>query len=114
MKRQSGPNGVRLNGNIARRKPRKRIREYREVDVPGFGLRVNPGGRRTWFVLFRQHGKLRRASLGNSREITPATARRLARANLAEAALDELPTRKKARAAQRRDAPLLLDYAERF
>lgn len=107
-------NRVRLNGNIVRRKPGKRIREYWDIDLPGFGLRVNPGGRRTWFVLFRQRGKLRRVSLGTSRDISPATARRLARAKLAEVALDGLPTRKKARVAQKSDAPLLRDYAERF
>lgn len=107
-------NRVRLNGNIARRKPGKRICEYWDIDLPGFGLRVNPGGRRTWFVLFRQRGKLRRVSLGTSKDITPATARRLARAKLAEVALDGLPTRKKARAAQKSSAPLIRDYAERF
>ena len=69
-------NRVRLNGNIVRRKPGKRIREYWDIDLPGFGLRVNPGGRRTWFVLFRQRGRLRRVSLGTSRDISPATARR--------------------------------------
>ena len=42
-------NRVRLNGNIVRRKPGKRIREYWDIDLPGLGLRVNPGGRRTWF-----------------------------------------------------------------
>lgn len=87
---------VRLNGNIVRRNPGKRIRGYWDVDLPGFGLRVNPGGRRTWFVLFRLRGKLRRESLGTSRDISPATARRLARAKLAEVALDGLPTRKRA------------------
>ena len=56
-------NRVRLNGNIARRKPGKRIREYWDIDLPGFGLRVNPGGRRTWFVLFRQRGKAERQRL---------------------------------------------------
>lgn len=71
-------NRVRLNGNIVRRKPGKRIREYWDIDLPGFGLRVNPGGRRTWFVLFRQRGKLRRVSLGTSRDISPATAQRCA------------------------------------
>jgi hypothetical protein len=107
-------NRLRLNGNIARRKPGKRIQEYWDIDLPGFGLRVNPGGRRTWFVLFRQRGKLRRVSLGTSRDISAATARRLARAKLAEVALDGLPTRKKSRAAQKSYAPLLRDYAERF
>lgn len=106
-------NRVRLNGNIVRRKPGKCLKEYWDIDLPGFGLRVNPGGRRTWFVLFRQRGKLRRVSLGTSRAISPATARRLARAKLAEVALDGLPTRKKARAAQKSNAPLLRDYAPR-
>lgn len=107
-------NRVRLNGNIARRKPGKPIREYWDVDLPGFGLRVNPGGTRTRFVLFRQRGKLRRVSLGTSRDISPAMARRLARAKLAEVALVGLPTRQKARASQKGDAPLLREYAERF
>ncbi len=107
-------NCVRLNGNIVRRKPGKTIREFWDTDLPGFGLRVNPGGRRTWFVLFRQRGKLRRVSLGASSEITPVEARRTARVKLAEVALDGLPTRKKARAAQKSDAPLLRDYAVRF
>ena len=31
-------NRVRLNGNIARRKPGKRICEYWDIDLPGFGL----------------------------------------------------------------------------
>lgn len=50
-------NRVRLNGNIVRRKPGKRIREYWDIDLPGFGLRVNPGGRRTWFVLLKRPPK---------------------------------------------------------
>ncbi len=112
---KAGPsNRVRLNGNIARRKPGKTLREYWDIDLPGFGLRVNPGGRRTWFVLFRQRGKLRRVSLGTSRQITVAKARTLARAKLANAALDGLPTRKNARAAQKSDASFLRDYATRF
>lgn len=104
---------VRLNGNIARRRPSKRMIEYWDSQLPGFGLRVHPSGRRTWFVMFRQRGKQRRLSLGTTMQNTASEARRLARAKLAEVALDGLPSRKtnKSRATE---APLMRAYAERF
>lgn len=104
---------VRLNGNIARRKPGKEMIEYWDKDLPGFGLRVHPSGRRTWFVLFRQRRKQRRVSLGTSRQITAREARRLARDKLIEVALDGLPTRKTSRSGSKQ-VPLMRDYAERF
>lgn len=104
---------VRLDGNIVRRRPGKRMIEYWDRELPGFGLRVHPSGRKTWFVMFRQRGKQRRASLGTSRQIAANQARRLARVKLAEVALDGLPSRKtnKSRA---KEAPLMREYAERF
>ena len=104
---------VKLNGNIARRKAGKRVIEYWDNELPGFGLRVHPSGRRTWFVMFRQRGKQRRASLGTSRQVTAIEARRMARDKLAEVALDGLPTRKTSKASAKR-SPLMRDYAERF
>ncbi len=104
---------VKLNGNIARRKPGKRVIEYWDSELPGFGLRVHPSGRRTWFVMFRQRGKQRRVSLGTSRQITAIEARRMARDKLAEVALDGLPTRKASKVSAKR-SPLMRDYAERF
>lgn len=69
---------VKLNGNIARRRPGKQMIEYWDDELPGFGLRVHPSGRRTWFVMFRQRGKQRGASLGTAKQITAYEARRLA------------------------------------
>ena len=110
---ERGIQHVKLNGNIARRSPAKRIIEYWDSELPGFGLRVHPSGRRTWFVMFRQRGRQRRASLGTSRQITALEARRLAREKLAEVALDGLPSRRTGKA-RSKEAPLMRDYADRF
>ena len=104
---------VRLNGNIARRRTGKEMIEYWDDELPGFGLRVHPSGRRTWFVMFRQRGKQRRVLLGTARQMTATEARRLAREKLAEVALDGLPTRRTDKVGAKQ-APLMRDYAERF
>lgn len=104
---------VKLNGNIARRSPGKQMIEYWDDELPGFGLRVHPSGRRTWFVMFRQRGKQRRASLGTAKQITAFEARRLARQKLVEVALDGLPTRKSGKS-KAKQSPMMRDYAERF
>ena len=41
----------------------KRI-EYWDAKMPGFGLRVAPSGRKTWILMYRTQGRLRRLSLG--------------------------------------------------
>ncbi len=110
---ERGERRVKLNGNVARRKPGKEMMAYWDNELPGFGLRVHPSGRRTWFVMFRQRGKQRRVSLGTSRQITAIEARRLAREKLTEVALDGLPSRKTGRAGTR-ETPLMREYAERF
>lgn len=104
---------VRLNSNIVRRRPGKRMIEYWDGELPGFGLRVHPSGRRTWFVMFRQRGKQRRVSLGTSMQKTAIEARRLAREKLAEVALDGLPSRNTTKS-RAKEAPLMREYAERF
>lgn len=104
---------VRLNGNIVRRRPGKRMIEYWDSELPGFGLRVHPSGRRTWFVMFRQRGKQRRISVGTTTQIAANQARRLARDKLAEVALDGLPSRKTTNS-RAKEAPLMREYAERF
>lgn len=104
---------VRLNGNIVRRRPGKRMIEYWDSELPGFGLRVHPSGRQTWFVMFRQRGKQRRVSLGTTRQVAASDARRFAREKLAEVALDGLPSRKTTKS-RAKEAPLMREYAERF
>src|SRR6059036_2274363 len=39
--------------------------EWWDKSLPGFGVRVAPGGTRTFTVLYRLHGKLTRRSLGS-------------------------------------------------
>lgn len=104
---------VKLDGNFARRRPAKTMIEFWDSELPGFGLRIHPTGRRTWFVMFRQRSKQRRVSLGTARQISAQEARRLARAKLAEIALDGLPTRKVDKVGKRQ-APLMRDFAKRF
>ncbi len=104
---------VRLDGNFARRRPAKTLMEFWDSELPGFGLRVHPTGKRTWFVMFRQRGKQRRVSLGSAPQISAQEARGLARAKLAEVALDGLPTRK-ADKTGKKQAPLMRDFAELF
>jgi len=38
--------------------------EHMDADYPGFGVRVNPGGTKTFIYRYRINGKLRRISLG--------------------------------------------------
>ncbi len=41
--------------------------------LPGFGLRVRGGGKRTWIVQYRIGQKQRRVTLGNVETIAPIT-----------------------------------------
>lgn len=107
-------NSVRLNGNIARRRVGNTEIEYWDKDLPGFGLRVFPSGRKTWFVMLRQRGKQRRISLGHVGEVDAKTARRLAKAELLKVALDGLPVENAKTAAKKKQSPLMRDYAPRF
>lgn len=85
-----------LDGRFAQRKLSIEPREYCLWDsrLIGFGMRVRPSGKRTWFVRLRQRGKQVRVSLGNVGEVDAATARAEAQRRLKAAALDGLPKRK--------------------
>jgi hypothetical protein len=43
--------------------------------APGFGVRVSPGGRKTWFVIVRPQGRARRITIGTYPSIQLAEAR---------------------------------------
>ena len=45
---------------------------------PSLGLRVAPSGRKTWFVMYRAHGRLRRYTLGTYPAMSLADARQRA------------------------------------
>lgn len=46
-----------------------------DLDHPGFGIRVAAGGRKTWIVMYRHKGRLRRASIGTYPSVSLADAR---------------------------------------
>ena len=49
--------------------------DFWDQDHPGFGIRVAAGGRKTWIVMYRHKGRLRRASLGRYPALSLADAR---------------------------------------
>ena len=52
--------------------------DYFDQKPPGLGLRVTPGGRKTWFLMYRASGRLRRYTLGTYPALSLADARQLA------------------------------------
>lgn len=60
-------------------------------DLAGFGLRMHPGGRRTWFVQYRLGQKQRRLKLGTADQLDPDKARTHAKAALAKVSLGTDP-----------------------
>ena len=69
-----------------------------DEDLPGFGLRIRAGGKRTWLAQYRLGTKQRRLSLGSTDAVDPDEARRRAKAALARVSLGEDPAVAKAEA----------------
>lgn len=65
---------------ISNLKPQKKVVEYFE-DKGGFGIRVQPSGTMTWFVLYRspKDGKVKRKTIGTYPEFTVKAARKEAK-----------------------------------
>jgi integrase len=87
--------------------------DYWDQDHPGFGLRVAAGGRKTWIVMYRHKGRLRRESLGTYPALSLADARDEALQTVARVAKGEDPARdRRAAKAPARDtvAALAEDY----
>lgn len=84
-----------LDGNFVRRSFPLHDREYAiwDAELPGFGLRIRPSGRRSWFVRVRHRWNHQRITLGTTEELSAEEARAQARRLLAVAALDGLPER---------------------
>lgn len=53
--------------------------EYMDETLPGFGLRVTPNGKKTWFVFYRINGRKRRVTLGQFPNVSLADAREAAK-----------------------------------
>lgn len=62
----------------------KEVTHWDDV-LKGFGLRVQPGGARSWVIMYRtQEGRLRKLSIGRVGALTPDEARREAKIKLGE------------------------------
>ncbi|MCZ7651952.1 MAG: site-specific integrase [Thermoanaerobaculia bacterium] len=83
-----------------------------DTEVKGFGLRVTPAGRKTWFIQYRNlTGQVRRLKLGNEGTLTPDEARARARRELGRVADGEDPT---AERMQMRGRVTVAEIAERY
>jgi hypothetical protein len=60
---------------------------YFDEALPGFGVRIRAGGKRTWIVQYRVGTKQRRVTLGNVEVLDPDKARLAARETLAKVQL---------------------------
>ncbi|MEO7135445.1 MAG: Arm DNA-binding domain-containing protein [Vicinamibacterales bacterium] len=116
----------RLGGQICRRssfsRPRRRASRRipprasstSDLDQPGLALRVTPTGAKSWAVLYRHRGRLRRLTLGALKAIGLAEARTRARTAIAAAADGADPAAAK-QGARRVEtiADLAADYIEK-
>lgn len=89
-------NGKINNTLIASLKAANAPYEVNDLDLKGFGLRVQPSGVKSYYVRYRIRGKQTRYMIGRTTEFTPAQARDAARTALAGINLgsDPLETRK--------------------
>lgn len=88
--------------------------DYWDAAVRGFGLRVNAGGRRTWFVRYRQGKRRPRLVLGTFPVLSLADARERARGYLRDASDGNDPAAaKQARTDAQTFAELAVEYLER-
>src|SRR5829696_5666573 len=85
--------------------------------LPGFGVRVRLGGKRTWIAQYRLGSKQRRVTLGTTEAVDPDEARRRARSVLGMVHNGDDPQARKAEARARASATLgtvVAHYLDRF
>ncbi len=85
--------------------------EYWDAHTKGFGLRVSAQGRKTWVVMYRHQGRLRRLTLGTYPALPLARARKKASERLSEVAEGRDPAGEKLAA---RKADTFGDLAEDY
>lgn len=69
--------------------------DYFDERLPGFGIRITVNGHKSWIVLYRHGGRLRRLTLGPYPRLSLADARELAKQALAGATRGEDPATRK-------------------
>lgn len=83
-----------------------------DTDVPGFGLKVTPSGRRTFFFYYRtSEGQQRRPAIGTLGAIKPEFAREVARRWRAETIMGGDPSKSRT---LNRKAPTVRDLCNRY
>ena len=81
--------------------------------LPGFGIRLRPGGKRSWLIQYRFAGRSRRITIGDARKLNLKTARAEALKRFAEITLGRDPQGEKEHAKTRaalRVGPLVAQY----
>ena len=86
-------------------------RLYWDDELKGFGLRLSPKGRKTFFVQYRSDGRTRRAKIGAMGAVTPDQARLMARSLLGGVASGDDPAELRRR---RRMTPTVTELCDRF
>lgn len=64
---------------VERLKPGLNDRKVWDADIPGFGVRVTPKGKKSWIVQFDRHGKKVIATLGGTKTMNEKSAREKAK-----------------------------------
>jgi len=82
-----------------------------DTEMPGFGLKITPAGRRVYVAQYRSNGQSRRMTVGRHGVLTIDEARERAKGKLAEATLGGNPA---AERQQARHGPTVSDLAERY
>jgi integrase len=84
-------------------------------DLPGFGLRIREGGKRTWIVQYRVGAQQRRMTLGTMKTLDSVEARRRAKTALSKTHLGHDPQTEKAAARAPKPREMTLgDAVERY
>src|SRR5439155_8941838 len=92
-------------------KPSNKRVNYFDKDLPGFHVRVTPNGVKTFSVMYRHGGRLRRMTIGTYPPLTLADARDAAREALRKAAKGEDPAAEKKR---KREAETFSELVDEF
>ena len=66
--------------------------DYYDEDLKGFGVRVRPSGRKTYFVMMRHKYVMRRFTVGSHGAVAPEQARLKAKQIISDLAIDKNPT----------------------